>query len=98
MAKKKRGAPSKACPNCQAVQHVATKICKECGYAFAKSPAAKKSAVSKKGAVSKKTRVTRKSVPSEGLFDSAISYIRSAGGSSEARKLIDTIEAIKELS
>jgi hypothetical protein len=83
--------------------HVATKTCKDCGYSFAKTPvskksaASKKSAMSKKGAVSKKTRVTRTSASSEGPFDSAISYIRSAGGISEARKLLDTIEAIKEL-
>jgi hypothetical protein len=44
-----------------------------------------------------KRRVTTKAAPAAGQFDIAIDYIRSAGGISEARKMLDTIETIKDL-
>lgn len=85
MAKKKRSAPSKTCPNCQAAQHVASKTCRMCGYVF--SPAVEKP---------KRTTVTTRT-RTENPLDAAIDYINAAGGMDKARKMLDTIDAIKKL-
>ena len=99
MAKKRRGAPSKTCPQCNAKVHARVATCPKCSHVFvAKKGVVKKKLLGKRKTVRRKKAKRRRTVAAAGAATFSLTDIQAAkmlvsriGGAARAKNLLDAL-------